>query len=280
MPSIKEHCPAKINLNLHVTGRRNDGYHNLSSLVCFAKDAGDVIEIYSADEFKFHVRGEFANNIPPLKNSVIQAAQWLADRMGKRLDCAITLHKSLPVAAGIGGGSADAAGVIRALITFWDLNYTMVINDIIHDSFILGADVPVCLKSRVTQVTGAGDVLHDTPALSELYAVLVNPMKPCATADVFRNFENHYSYPIERDGNIIKYLELTGNELTAAATSLVPDINQRLHALTDQGAIVSRMSGSGATCFGIYSQKSSMAKAHTAIAAAHPEWWSAASQLI
>jgi len=253
--SMRLLASAKINLFLHVLGKRDDGYHDLESLVAFA-DIGDEVLIEPAAAFSCSIEGEFAQHLDSENNSIVEAARWIAARLGRELNFKVTLIKKLPVAAGIGGGSSDAAAVIDGLLQLWGEEKTP---EIIRDSFELGADVPVCLFGKPAMICGAGDVFEPFDLDNELFVVLVNPMKACSTAAVFGAYQSHGGQSGER------------NDLQDAAVSIVPEIADVLGALS--GAKVARMSGSGATCFGIYETQDAARNAATEIAGMYPEWW-------
>ena len=248
-------APAKVNLYLHVLGKRDDGYHDLESLVAFA-DVGDEILIESAAAFSCSIEGEFAQHLDSESNSLIDAARWVAKQVGRELDVRISLVKNLPVAAGIGGGSSDAAAVIRGLLQHWGEEDRL--DSLIAASFALGADVPVCLYGKPAIVRGAGDVFE--PAEVEpLFAVLVNPLASCSTAAVFGRCQVGDDLSGER------------NDLQAAAMEIVPEIADVFAALL--GARYARMSGSGATCFGVYETRDAAPNAAADIVQKHPQWW-------
>ena len=253
--SITLTAPAKLNLYLYVLGKRDDGYHDLESLVAFA-DIGDEIVIESAAAFSCSIAGEFAQQLDSENNSLIDAARWLAERLGRELDVRISLVKNLPVAAGIGGGSSDAAAVIRGLLQHWDEEDRL--EELIAASFALGADVPVCLYGKPAMVRGAGDVFEPYD-VEPMFAVLVNPLVPCSTAAVFGVYQGSGDLSGER------------NDLQKAAVEIVPEILDVLETLS--GAEYARMSGSGATCFGVYETRTGAQNAAAEIAREHPEWW-------
>jgi 4-diphosphocytidyl-2-C-methyl-D-erythritol kinase len=257
-------APAKINLYLHVTGRRPDGYHTLDSIAVFA-DIGDGVALTEAEDFSFDVTGAFAKDLPEAdrgdSNIVVKAAKAYADLTGRKLRCRITLVKNLPVAAGLGGGSSDAAAALRALAQWWEFD------EMFGQDFLLslGADVPMCMAARPVRVGGIGEVIG-TLSMPQMPAVLVNPGRPCLTAEVFRRCRVH-SGPAAGDWRAM------GNDLQAPAIEIVPEIETVLAALRGSGAGISRMSGSGATCFGIYESVEAAEKAAVKLSGACPGWW-------
>lgn len=263
-------APAKINLALHVTGRRADGYHLLDSLVAFA-DVGDRLSVFRATDLRLRVTGPGAAGVPEdRRNLVWQAAEFLAP--GRGVD--ITLHKVLPHAAGIGGGSADAAAALRLLAAHWDVPLPAP-----EDCLALGADVPVCLAGRAVRMTGIGEDLHPVPELPEAWFVLVNPGRPVPTAPVFQALSEVDNRPLPTPrwndlGELVGWLHATRNDLQGPARRLVPAIDLALQAVQAQpGCLLSRMSGSGGTCFGLFATQAAAEAAATRIAEAEPGWW-------
>jgi len=275
---IREPAPAKINLYLHVTGKRDNGYHLLDSLVVFA-NAGDRLEAVSADTITLDYAGPFVDALPaPEKNLVMRAARQLAELFSVEAGAHMTLHKNLPVASGIGGGSADAAAALRALIRLWHIDP----NDarLAKLALSLGADVPVCLMTRPAVMRGIGEDLRLLASFPGLPLVLVNPGVGVATPDVFKARSGEFSASVEwpesaTDVNtVIDTLRNTKNDLQAPAVSLAPVIADVLAALENQpGSKLTRMSGSGATCFAIFERDSDAQAAAHAIANAAPGWW-------
>jgi len=277
-PPLREPAPAKINLYLHVTGKRDDGYHLLDSLVVFV-NTGDRLEAVSADTVSLDYAGPFADDLPePESNLVMRAARQLADMFGISVGARLTLYKNLPVASGIGGGSADAAAALRALIRLWRLNPG---DDRISKlALSLGADVPVCLMNRPAVMRGIGEDLRLLTSFPELPLVLVNPGVGVSTPAVFKsrrgNFSDATDWPADvTDANtVLDALGGTANDLQAPAITMAPAIADVLTALGEQSGVrLARMSGSGATCFAIFA---SNAEAHAAarhIADNVPDWW-------
>jgi 4-diphosphocytidyl-2-C-methyl-D-erythritol kinase len=276
-------APAKVNLYLHVVGRRADGYHLLDSLVVFA-DIGDRLTLAAAEAPLLTVTGPFAGAIPPGDdNLALRAVRRLAAAVGRQGGIAVTLDKRLPVAAGIGGGSADAAAVLRGLAALWDLAPDD--SRLLEVAAGLGADVPVCLAGRTAWLGGVGERLEPGPDLAGVPILLVNPGVPLSTPDVFRarsggfSAEARFAEARPTLDRLCALLVERGNDLAAPATSLVPAIGEVLAALAAQpGCRLARMSGSGATCFGLF-ETSDAAKAAEA-ALAGRGWWAAAATLL
>lgn len=281
--SMAEAAPAKVNLFLHVTGRRADGYHLLESLFVFA-DVADRLQVEACPALELRVVGPRAPLIPAsAENLVLKAAQALraaapdAGHKGARL----TLEKNLPVAAGLGGGSADAAAALRLLQRFWQVDIRQA--ELQALALRLGADVPACLDCRPKLVSGIGEILVPLPALPPFYLVLVNPGISLSTARVFAaraGLQDKFSSPdMPRiDGltpeGLIDMLAARGNDLEAAACALEPEIAAVIAALAGQpGCRISRMSGSGATCFGLFLHAFEAQAAAAQLAGSHPEWW-------
>lgn len=281
---IREFAPAKVNLYLHVTGRRADGYHLLDSLVCFPA-IGDAIAVAPADRLRLTVEGPFAAGLPGgADNIVIAAARALAKAAGITAGADIRLEKRLPVASGIGGGSADAAAALRALARLWRLDGDPA--DLARIAVGLGADVPMCLASRPAFVGGIGEILEEAPPLPPAALLLVNPGLPLPTPAVFRGREGAFSPPGRftaappSAAALAATLAARGNDLTRSAIALCPAIGAVLDCLaTLDGALLARMSGSGATCFALFADLAGAAAAAADLAAAHPTWWTAAAPL-
>ena len=277
MTAVSQFAPAKVNLYLHVTGRRGDGYHSLDSLVVFA-DVGDHLRITAARSLSLAIEGPSG---PELKadddNSVLRAAHGLAALLSRPAHAAITLEKHLPVAAGIGGGSADAAAALRGLSALWG---TAPAGALAELGLGLGADVPVCLAGRPTQMAGIGEQLRPAVALPPAWLVLVNPRRALSTPAVFKARSGPFSEPAPltqapRDvRQLADWLAEHRNDLAAAAATLEPAIAPMLAALAaTSGCLLARMSGSGATCFGLYAESDAAAQAAASLAAQQPGWW-------
>jgi len=285
--TIAETAPAKINLYLHVTGRRDDGYHLLDSLVVFA-DAGDTLRVKPADTLSLRIEGPFSDGLSAnADNLVLHAAAALADLFGVRAGAEIVLEKNLPVSSGIGGGSADAAAAIRALADLWSLDLTAKASAVSDMALRLGADVPVCLKSKTVRMRGVGERLSPVPSLPPVSILLVNPGVAVSTPDVFRARQGDVSEPADWPAEttdasaLFSALATTNNDLQAAAIDVAPVIRDVLNALeSDPNAAFVRMSGSGATCFALYQSRSDADTAATDLQARHPAWWVRAANLI
>jgi 4-diphosphocytidyl-2-C-methyl-D-erythritol kinase len=283
--AVAAFAPAKINLYLHVVGRRNDGYHLLDSLVAFA-DIGDEVTAARCDALSLTVDGPEAGALAGLadNNLVLRAANRLAAHHGIAPHAALHLDKRLPVASGIGGGSSDAAAALRALAVLWGLPLDAAVMEIAAG---LGADVPVCLAGRTAWVGGIGERLEALPDLPPLGIVLANPRRELPTAAVFgarRGPVTPGEMPrtaVPDGATLIALLRETRNDLTTAALGLMPEIAallDRLAGLPD--AFLARMSGSGATCFALFPDRGAAERAAAILAAAEPGWWCAAGALL
>jgi 4-diphosphocytidyl-2-C-methyl-D-erythritol kinase len=281
-PAVAAFAAAKVNLYLHIVGRRADGYHLLDSLVAFA-DVGDRLVVRPAASLALELSGPEAAALADMgdDNLVLRAARLLARRAGIAPDVAIQLEKNLPVAAGLGGGSSDAAATLRALAALWDV-------PIGEAAFIeLGADLPVCLHAGPAWVGGIGDRIEAASDLPAAGVLLANPRRTLPTAAVFAAWRGSFGapgrfspMPAEARG-LAQALVARGNDLTAAATGLVPEIADVLAALAGlEGALLARMSGSGATCFALFADRQAAKQSRAALAAAQPQWWCAAGSLI
>lgn len=272
-------APAKVNLALHVTGRRADGYHLLESLVVFTEFC-DLLEADAAEQDSLSITGPQAARVPISgENLVVKARDLMRERFGAAAGkpVALHLHKQLPVAAGIGGGSANAAAALDLLCRFWEIDPDrQELNEI---ALALGADVPMCLAGQPLVARGIGEILEPVQALPRLAMLLVNPNLPLPTPQVFSALARRDSAPLPelvlRDGpgDLAAWLEATRNDLERPARELLPQINTVLDAIDGHGASVARMSGSGATCFGLFDHIEAAREAGGAIAAVHPEWF-------
>lgn len=265
---------AKVNLWLNVVGRRDDGYHLLDSLVAFV-DLADRIEAKASDRLSLEVDGPLAGAMKDEPdNLVLKAARLLADRVGISPRAAIRLAKHVPVAAGLGGGSADAAATLRELVDLWRV--AMPEEELFDLAASLGADVPMCLAGRTAFVSGIGERLAWAPPLPPCAVVLVNPGRALTTRDVFAARRGAFSpaTPLPaawRDlADLSAALAARGNDLTDAAVSLEPAVGQVLQALRATEARHVAMSGSGATCFALYESAELARRAASTLPAA---WW-------
>lgn len=272
-------APAKINLALHVTGQRPDGYHLLDTLVAFA-DFGDRVSVSAADTNSFACSGpRAAPELDTADNLCLRARDALRAAFPdmSRDPVAIGLDKRLPVASGVGGGSSDCATTLKLLAAHWKL--PIDVNKLAMIAMPLGADLPMCLQAAPLIARGIGEQIERLTEFPELHLVLANPGVAVATPDIFRRLTNKSNQPLpplpaQRDAaTIIAWLDATRNDLQAPAISLAPLIGDCLAALGHTGAQFVRMSGSGATCFGIYSDRQTADLAAQEILRQHPGWF-------
>lgn len=286
-------APAKINLFLHVTGRRDDGYHNLESLVVFAQDpaACDRVTATPADAISLAIEGPQAAHLTAAgdDNLVLRAAALLQPmnlQTGGARGAALTLSKTLPVASGIGGGSSDAAAALHCLRALWQI--ALDDDAISRAALKLGADVPACLYGRAVLMQGIGEQFSAPPSLPPFWLVLVNPGVALATRDVFAALAGQFGPPregfaalerrAESAADLAILLRARRNDLEAPARFLAPEIDPVLAALKAQaGCLLARMSGSGATCFGLFATQKDADFAARNIGRAQPKWWVAAT---
>ncbi len=254
-PCEVETAYAKINLALHVRGELPDGYHAIETLFVFADD-GDRLGGSPADALSLRILGPFADALAGADdgdNLVLRAAQAMAARFAPGCGAALTLDKRLPVASGIGGGSADAAAAIRLLDRLWDLRRPLAEYESL--AVKLGADVPACLYSRNAIGVGKGEALSfvDVPPLAGKFMLLANPGVAVSTADIFRRWDGRDRGPLP-DVDLVALFQSARNDLEAPAIMLVPVIGTLLEAMREHSDFV-RMSGSGATCFALFSSR-------------------------
>lgn len=287
MTAITVEAPAKVNLYLHVTGKREDGYHLLDSLVVFA-GMGDSLTLEATEGLHLDLAGPGADALAADTggdNIVLRAARLLAEQAGIAANARITLTKRLPVAAGIGGGSADAAATLRGLARLWNLSVAE--EDLRTLGLRLGADLPVCLAGRPTTMTGVGEHLTPAPALPPAWLLLVNPRRPLSTPAVFKARNGGFTpaHPLTETPETAQALAVAlaarRNDLTAAAITLEPVVADVLALIAAQPhCLLARMSGSGATCFGLFTDQAQAQAAAAALTRIQPQWWGAAAPLL
>jgi len=283
--SVSLFAPAKINFYLHVTGKRDDGYHLLDSLMVFA-GVGDVIDARSADDLSLTIKGPFSSGLDADEsNLVIKAAEALRKASGCQKGAALTLTKELPVASGIGGGSADAAAALKALSELWEISLP---DDQMQEiALSLGADVPVCLSGRSSFVGGIGEDLSPPPPLPPCWLVLVNPGIAVSTPAVFKARSGGFSAPARFDespedaAHLAEILRERANDLEIPARTIAPAVDVAFLGLgASEDCLMARMSGSGATCFGLFETEEKAQSAAAKISEAKPDWWVAAAPLL
>ncbi|SIN74409.1 4-(cytidine 5'-diphospho)-2-C-methyl-D-erythritol kinase [Vannielia litorea] len=281
MTKVEAFAPAKINLALHVTGRRSDGYHMLDSLVCFAA-VGDHLSLRDAPGMSLGASGPFGAIVPAGPGNLVLRAAELMEAEAARQGIAvggvsIQLEKHLPMSAGLGGGSADAAATLRGLSELWGVPVPGP-----HAlAMALGADVPVCLDPETAwRMQGIGEELTRLERLPALNLLLVNPGVPVATAAVFGRLERADNAPMPEipaaptRRELVDWLTWQRNDLEAPACSLAPEIGEVLDELRGlEGTMLARMSGSGATCFAIFEDNEARDRAAGLLRDERPEWW-------
>ncbi len=280
---LVEFAPAKLNLFLHVGDKCADGFHALESLVVFA-DIGDQLRIEPADAFSVALDGPFGSALLDEKNNLIaRAAHLLAQQAGQAPNYKITLTKNLPVSSGIGGGSADAAATLRALATLWKVERQMLY----PLAEQLGSDVPACVTSQSLWMAGRGEILSDVATLPRAHLVLVNPGIAVPTGQIFSSLHQRngigQALPPPQGAtlkDLIAYLTTTQNDLESPARALQPAIGDVLQTIAQSGAAFTRMSGSGATCFGLFEDQISAETAARKMRSAQPDWWVREGRLI
>ena len=284
--AIETKAHAKLNLYLHVVGRRPDGYHLLDSLIAFAS-VHDTVEARPGNGLTLKVDGPFGAllNEAGEDNLALKAARGLATLTGHDVGVALTLTKRLPIASGIGGGSADAAATLRALCRLWRVApEPAALREL---ALSLGADVPMCLEGLAARVGGIGEAIAPVAALPEVGLLLVNPRVAVPTPAVFRARQGGFSSPARSMpataslDNLVEYLSGTRNDLEAPARAIAPVIGDVLGAIGElAGCRLVRMSGSGATCFGLFASEPAARRAGDAMARTYPDWWVAPGCLL
>ncbi len=277
-------APAKLNFYLHILGRRLNGYHDLSSLVGFAS-VGDTVHIAEAEAFSFRVTGPMAApELDGVDNLCVRAALDLAAILDRAPNIAITLVKRLPIASGVGGGSADAAAVLRILEKMWAIDPAQV--DLPALALSLGADVPVCLAGVPAEMYGIGEDIRPVEAFPPTAVVLVNPGVAVSTAAVFKDWQGPGPdvppwTAVSSAATFAASLMKRRNELTAVAKQQAPEVAKVLAALTARpDCLLARMSGSGATCFGLFESVAVARAAADVLAMTHPDWWVRSGEIL
>lgn len=282
---VRETAPAKINLALHVTGRREDGYHLIDTVVTFSA-SGDVVTVEAAREDSFTLSGRFANGLSSQAggndgNLVLKARDALRDALAEEgisaPPVAIHLEKNLPIASGIGGGSADAAATLRALLRHW--NATLAAGSLDRLSLKLGADIPMCLTGRPLIASGIGENIRLLPAMPSFHLIIANPLQPVSTPQVFQALakkDNPPLGPLPAMTEPVHWLSWLGglrNDLEPPARQLQSRIAELSGLLKDTGPALVRMSGSGASCFALYDDAATADAAMERLSTARPQWF-------
>ncbi len=275
-------APAKVNLYLHVVGRRSDGYHLLDTLMVFT-ELGDGVTVETADKLTLETDGPFVGSLPddPDDNLVMKAARKLAEAAGIRPRARIRLTKNLPVSAGLGSGSSDAATTLKALTRLWDIPGDKV--DLPALALTLGADVPACLVAEPQFVGGSGEELTPAPGLPSVDILLVNPGVQLSTPSVFGarrggfNPDARFTEAPRDVRELADILKERENDLTEAAARLSPVVSEMIRATeATPGCRLARMSGSGATCFGLFDDAETAERAKEQLE--RYDWWCAVTK--
>ncbi|NSX53832.1 4-(cytidine 5'-diphospho)-2-C-methyl-D-erythritol kinase [Parasulfitobacter algicola] len=279
--SVKVFAPAKINLTLHITGQRDDGYHLIDSLVAFAS-VGDVVKIGPGEAVSLKINGAEGDGLSAdADNLILKTADIFKTDQG----ASFTLIKKLPVASGIGGGSADAAAAFRGLVPLWAEHDGKVLSDdLVAETEALaklGADIPMCLFSAPCRATGIGNKLQMIETFTPVSALLVNPRVAVSTQDVFKSLKQKDNAPMldalpqfTHAADLAGWLKDQRNDLEAVAKEIAPVIDDVLNALNDTDeCLIARMSGSGATCFALYPNGETSDQAAKVIRKEYPDWW-------
>ncbi|RDJ14767.1 4-(cytidine 5'-diphospho)-2-C-methyl-D-erythritol kinase [Rhizobium grahamii] len=283
--TVIEDAPAKINLALHVTGQRSDGYHLLDMLVTFTRH-GDRLQFTPAKQDEFEISGRFAEALGDSRddNLVLKARDLLRDAItrggGSTPAVRIQLQKNLPTASGVGGGSADAAATLRGLMRLWDASLPPETVEAI--AVRLGADVPMCLASQPLVARGIGEqitLVNDMPIFA---IVLANPLKGVSTPEVFRKLTTKNNLPLDMTPhpNWIETIGAMRNDLEPVARDMLPEIAEISAMLRTRGASLVRMSGSGATCYGIFETLAAAQDAASVLHNERPGWYFEATETI
>ena len=271
-------APAKVNLFLHVGNKRLDGYHDIESLVAFT-GCGDEIVLEADDGLSLSVRGPFAPRLPEGNdNLALKAARSLAERTGAAKGARIILYKHLPIASGIGGGSSDAAAVLRGLIRLWAIDAERL--PLTEIAMSLGADVPACLVAKTCWMAGKGEHIRILPPIPSTGIVLVNPLIAVSTAQVFAALSNRRGVGMTPPRSfsdvhaLVRFMSATTNDLEVSAVSIAPVIGDTLREMSElPEALIARMSGSGATCFALFADHVQARAGASLLRTRHQGWW-------
>lgn len=274
-----EKAYTKVNLALHILGRRDDGYHDIDTVFAFLCD-GDELNVGQSDRLSLTIDGPFSGDIdvPPDDNLVMKTATLLSNHFEIDDGAALHLRKNLPIASGIGGGSADAAATARLLNRYWQLGLSP--SQLARLIAPLGADIPACVISQTCRGEGIGtklDILDNELDLSEMPVLLINPMVSVSTGPIFDAWDGQSGGILKTD---LEYLtHQARNDMQRSAVSLFPQIQDVIEALQSMHPVITRMSGSGATCFAIFANKEDRDNAKQTIERRFPNWWFLASEL-
>lgn len=279
-------APAKINLTLHVTGKREDGYHLLDSLTVFAADIQDRITIEPAAKFSLSVTGPFGPDLEQKsdENLIERAIKELGALCSRETNADLQVQKNIPLGAGLGGGSADAAATIRGLCDVWNIQPGKEKMDELLLS--LGADVPVCYHGKTCRFQGIGNIISSSPILPPVFLLLVYPGGHSSTKKVFQNrkgpFTDAHTLPSRFDSvsDFVTFLENQKNDLYEAACALTPSIGEAKNMVAAQaGCLLTRMSGSGSSIFGVFENHEDAIRAQKNVCKHRPTWWAETTRI-
>ena len=275
---IKQFSPAKLNLYLSVIGRRKDGYHNLESMMTFC-DYGDQIKIKKAKSFSLKIDGDFGNTSLIKNNIILKTVNEIEKRINQKIILDIKLTKNLPISSGMGGGSSNAANLLKCIINLYDIKFKeKELNDLLLS---LGADVPFCYYSRTGVVSGIGEIIRFTKKIPEYYVLLVNPLVEISTKLIFNsiNIEKNKKEEINED-NLISFLRSKKNDLEVSAIIQCNQIKSILKTLKNTNSLLTRMTGSGATCFSLFKDKKDLNEADKIVDNLYPKFWKKKTKIL
>jgi 4-diphosphocytidyl-2-C-methyl-D-erythritol kinase len=282
MPQVEIQAFPKVNLFLHVTGKREDGYHLLDSLVVFPKGIADAIRVSDSDALTLNIDGTFSTWLQVAEENLVRSAFHRFPKRG-HAGVKIDLEKNIPIGAGLGGGSADAAATIHALEQLYGKKLEKEERDRILLS--LGADVPVCYEARPCRLQGIGEIITPWESVPSFYIALVWPGVPSHTKNVFAAYDRHFTVPLpelpifSNQNDFLEFLDGTGNDLAQAAEKTCPVITEARTVMQNQkGCLLSRMTGSGSCVFGLFMNEAHSKDAAEALADHDPAWWARAGQ--
>ena len=269
---------AKINLFLHIMGKRKDGYHELDSLVAFTNDVYDIINVELSDQYQLVINGPFANQLATNENIITRTVNLLSQKYHKPPLAKISLTKNLPSASGIGGGSSNAATVIKLLCELWNLSIPNA--ELISICKVIGADVPMFTVNQALYFNGIGEILTPVKEFPSIYAILINPGIFISTPEIFKmGLEEYYKSQIYHqysfdNQTLISFLKQTQNDLYFNSLQLAPSLSNIVNTLAGfEGCELSRMSGSGSTCFGLFTNIQQAETALKSLQVMFPNYW-------
>lgn len=274
---MKITAPAKLNLTLHILGKRPDGYHNLKTQITFTEELFDELTFEKSDTFKLTIKGEFANHVPPKNDLISRAVHLLAQEANTQPNVHIHLTKNIPAGAGLGGGSADAAATLRGLNQFWNLNLPQ--EKLMHLAAELGSDIPACILSQPLTATGRGEIITPTPYTGNPYALIIWPKTHLSTADVFKNFNLNQPSKEERLSSRTRFgipLQKTQplNHLQPTACQTYQEVAE---IITSHKA---QLNGSGSSCFLLFETQEQAERTAKNIETRHKDYWLKISRIL